>query len=504
MCHRVQSVAVVGAGISGVLSAIHLTAAGLAVTVFERSATAGGVWVYDERQPLEPTYPSTKPSVADFTPEENWDELNLEEAGNTVVPTERSITELQHAPPSPCYAGLKNNVPTPLLAVKGQPWREGTPDFVTHRVLKEYIQNVASKSAAESEYLFNTRVERIWKEDSLWNIRFTTLKYRASGEIEMLGRVQKFDAVVIASGHYHAANVPDIPGLKEWKAAWPGRIEHSKGYRQPHGFRNQNVLLVGAGASSTDIAREISPFAGEVYQVSRGGPFDLPESFLHEKVKRVGAIESFSDVPLQREPGRQHVEGLRGEQAIPSSIKLQDGTVLRNIHRVILCTGYHCSYPFLPTLHDDSAPVSAATPHLLVTDGTQTHNLHKDIFYIPDPTLAFVGVPYYSATFTLFEFQAIAVAAAYSRRAQLPSEDAMRREYEQRVRRKGYGRGFHSLKEEEVAYVRDLLGWVNRDAARRGLPLVEGHTEAWLAARKERTQQLKAMKAAGRPDGGNW
>ena len=91
---------------------------------------------------------------------------------------------------SPCYAGLKNNVPTPLLAVKGQPWREGTPDFVTHRVLKEYIQNVASKSAAESEYLFNTRVERIWKEGSLWNIRFTTLKYRASGEIEMVGRVQ--------------------------------------------------------------------------------------------------------------------------------------------------------------------------------------------------------------------------------------------------------------------------------------------------------------------------
>ena len=238
--------------------------------------------------------------------------------------------------------------------------------------------------------------------------------------------------------------------------------------------------------------------------MSRGGPFDLPESFLHEKVKRVGAIESFSDVPLQREPGRQHVEGLRGEQAIPSSVKLQDGTVLRKIHRVILCTGYHCAYPFLPTLHDDSAPVSAAPPHLLVTDGTQTHNLHKDIFYIPDPTLAFVGVPYYSATFTLFEFQAIAVAAAYSRRAQLPSEDAMRREYEQRVRRKGYGRGFHSLKEEEVAYVRDLVGWVNRDAARRGLPLVEGHTEAWLAARKERTQQLKAMKAAGRPDGGNW
>ena len=35
----------------------------------------------------------------------------------------------------------------------------------------------------------------------------------------------------------------------------------------------------------------------------------------------------------------------------------------------------------------------------------QTHNLHKDIWYIPDPTLAFVGVPYHVATFSLFEFK---------------------------------------------------------------------------------------------------
>ncbi|MCJ1379607.1 hypothetical protein MMC17_002709 [Xylographa soralifera] len=504
MCNRVQSVAVIGAGISGVLSAIHLTAAGLDVTVFERSANAGGVWVYDERQPLEPAYPSTKPSVADFVPEENWDELHMEQAYGTIAPTERSITALQHAPPSPCYAGLKNNVPTPLLAIKGQPWRKGTPDFVNHRVLKEYIQNVAAKSATESEYLFDTRVERIWKEGPQWIIRSTTLKYRASGEVKKISHVRKFDAVVIASGHYHAANVPDIPGLKEWKSAWPGRIEHSKGYRQPHGFQNQNVLLVGAGASSTDIAREISPLAGEVYQVSRGGQFDLPESFLHEKVKRIGAIEYFSDISPQEEAGNQPAKSLRAEQAIPSTVKLKDGTVLSNIHRVILCTGYHCSYPFLPSLHDDSAPASAATPHVLVTDGTQTHNLHKDIFYIPDPTLSFVGVPYYSATFTLFEFQALAVAAAYSRRAKLPSEDAMRREYEQRVRKKGYGRAFHSLREEEVEYVRDLVGWVNQEAVRHGRPLVEGHTEEWLTARRERTQQLKELRAAGRPDGGNW
>lgn len=43
----IKRVAVIGAGISGVVSAGHLLAAGFEVTVFERSQAAGGVW-YDE------------------------------------------------------------------------------------------------------------------------------------------------------------------------------------------------------------------------------------------------------------------------------------------------------------------------------------------------------------------------------------------------------------------------------------------------------------------------
>lgn len=39
-----QNVAVIGAGVSGVVSALHLEAAGLKVTVYERSSAAGGVW----------------------------------------------------------------------------------------------------------------------------------------------------------------------------------------------------------------------------------------------------------------------------------------------------------------------------------------------------------------------------------------------------------------------------------------------------------------------------
>ena len=39
-----MKVGIVGAGISGVVAGAHLKAAGIDVTIFERSAEAGGVW----------------------------------------------------------------------------------------------------------------------------------------------------------------------------------------------------------------------------------------------------------------------------------------------------------------------------------------------------------------------------------------------------------------------------------------------------------------------------
>lgn len=44
MALPIKSVAVIGAGVSGVSAAAHLKAAGLEVTVFERTKTSGGVW----------------------------------------------------------------------------------------------------------------------------------------------------------------------------------------------------------------------------------------------------------------------------------------------------------------------------------------------------------------------------------------------------------------------------------------------------------------------------
>lgn len=295
--------------------------------------------------------------------------------------------------------------------------------------------------------------------------------------------------MVVATGHYHACKIPDTPGLRDWHRQWPDRITHSKSYRNPRGFENQNVLIVGSGVSAWDIARDISPVANRIYQVSRGGAYDLPASIFPENTIRIGGVESFS--PLNDSGVRLAEDG-----SLPGTVRLTSGHTLCNIHRVVLCTGYHMSYPFLSTHHSDTLSPEDADAKVLVTkDGQRTHNLHKDIFYIPDPTLAFIGVPYHVATFSLFEFQAMAVAAVFAGRAELPQEREMRDEYERKTAVKGAGRAFHSLKGygEEIGYVEELVGIVNQGAEERGEEKVEPHTRVWKEAYERRVVRMKAL-----------
>lgn len=246
-----------------------------------------------------------------------------------------------------------------------------------------------------------------------------------------------------------------------------------------------SCLLVGAGVSSMDIARDLGGHARSIYQSSRGGPYDLPEHLLPDNAARIGGIASFGDLDVLS----------KNYDALPGTVTLTSGQKLCDIHQVIVCTGYHVSFPFLRSYHADGVRREDASEECLVTSGQQTHNLHKDIFYIPDPTLAFVGVPYHVATFSLFEFQAMAIAAAFSGRVSLPSQAGMREEYLERIRRKGAGRTFHSLKGagEEPAYVSELVNLANNGSSGDGN--MAGHSQKWLEAFARRGVRQKALSS---------
>lgn len=458
----IRDVAVIGAGISGITSAAHLLRQGLKVTVFERSSQVGGVWHYDERIAKDPTYPNVSPSVADQADSESWPHGSH----SFKAPSFEDVS-VEHAPPGPCYKGLRNNVPTTLMRSTLLNWADGTPEFVSQDQIDQYLRDLAIHTKAQEHIVFDTKADTVTKaaDGKKWVIQTRTLR-KTGADYEFLGRKWDFDAVVVASGHYHEPKIPDMPGLKEWKSRFPDNILHSKQYRTPEIFRNKTVLVIGAGVSSLDVARESHAVAKKVYQSARDGQFDLPASLLPAGAERVGGIDSFE---------------LR-EGATSGDVVLKDGRVLRDIDSIVLGTGYITSYPFLGRLQDPTVPTELADDHVVVSkDGLTTHNLHKDIFYIPDPTLLFVGVPYYTSTFSLFDFQAEVVSRFLAGKAALASQEALREEYnERKVGLVEGSKTFHSLMRKEVPYMNGILEWVNAEASRLGYEPMQGVGERWL------------------------
>lgn len=117
-----------------------------------------------------------------------------------------------------------------------------------------------------------------------------------------------------------------------------------------------------------------------------------------------------------------------------------------------------------------------------MTDGKGVLNVYRDSFYIPDPTLAFVGLSINTAAFSFFEYQSIAIARVFGGKARLPNEFRRREAYRQMVQQKGEGRDSHLMgKENERRFVKETVAWLNEEAPIFGASLVEGHTEEWLA-----------------------
>ncbi|KAI0458376.1 hypothetical protein F5B21DRAFT_24750 [Xylaria acuta] len=464
----IKSVAVIGAGISGVVSAAHLINEGFEVAVFERTGTIGGVWCYDERVDFDPPFPNVVPPAQDWT--------DVEAEG--LQPAEALIL---HGPPGPCYAGLKNNVPTSLMKSSLLPWPEGTEEFIDQGRIVHYLQDIAKLHHVTEHVQFHTRVEGVTKPagNARWTVKTSTLRVEENS-FSVLRSSESFDAVVVASGHYHLPFVPDIPGLAAWKDRFPDRVMHSKSYRTPEPFRGNTVLLVGAGASSLDIAREVDGLGGKVYQSRRESKYDLTASRLPEAVKRVAMVAEFivDEIDVS-----QPVCNGANTGAIPGKIVLEDETTLENIDYVVIATGYITSYPFLGNLEQPSVAWEDADETTVITaDGYTTHNLHKDIFYIPDPTLVFIGVSQLVSTFSLFDFQARVMAKVLAGRVRLPAESIMKAEQRERKAHFQPGDRFHALLLGEQAYIAEVLTWVNADLTKADLAPMEGMDAKWLMA----------------------
>jgi hypothetical protein len=75
-------------------------------------------------------------------------------------------------------------------------WPEGTPDYVSHNVMKEYIQDTSRKTRVEDVTIYGARVKNISKQGEGWNVTWSTLNDEDSGIVEREIESDQFELTV--------------------------------------------------------------------------------------------------------------------------------------------------------------------------------------------------------------------------------------------------------------------------------------------------------------------
>jgi cation diffusion facilitator CzcD-associated flavoprotein CzcO len=194
------------------------------------------------------------------------------------------------------------------------------------------------------------------------------------------------------------------------------------------------VLIVGNGPSGWDITERVAQVASSV-------------------------VVSVRRLPTTVNPGASRAVGLIEKYDWETrSISFHEGDVMHDVDVVVYCTGYQFNFPFVIKSLADQTP--------LFPPGFKVADLYEHMFYIPKPTLAFVGLPKMTATFIVAEAQSAVVARVFSGRIDLPERAEMRRWNQQYlVRHKRKSRSdanYHTLStkdEEDKDYVNSLQRW---------------------------------------------
>ncbi|OBZ83150.1 Thiol-specific monooxygenase, partial [Choanephora cucurbitarum] len=269
----IKRVAIVGCGPGGLAAARALKNEQCfdTITIFERNNHTGGTWKYSPEKNTPPPFPS----------------VNALEVDNTLREPELH---------SPIYANLHTNLPHSVMCFHDVPFPEDTPLYPSHAHVMDYLSHVAEQENIVSLVRFRTLVENAEFIDEAWHISVL--------ELETDRRyTEKFDALVVATGHYAVPYIPGLPGLKQISENKSIELVHSREYRQPNEYKNKVVFVIGGGSSANDIVREVATVAKKVYQSIRT-PTELSRQSISlnpPNVQQVALVKQFSDGAIQLE-----------------------------------------------------------------------------------------------------------------------------------------------------------------------------------------------------------
>jgi len=370
---RSRSVAVIGAGAAGLVTARSMKDEGHDVTVFEMGSSVGGVWVYDN------------------------------EIESTIDGTTKSEVH------SSMYSNLRTNLPREVMGYRdfffGDVYGEDERRFCSHAEVQAYLRSFSEAFNISEMIKFDTKVLQVRRQPAetetggmRWEVSTATSSPASSDSAAQLYSTQVFDAVVVCNGHYSQPRLPSVKGAD----VYPGLIMHSHSYRTPERFKGQRVVIVGAQASGEDIARDVADVAAEVYICAR----------------------SWQNADWARETSAIGPKGNIWRrnmviEALPDGRVVFEGGVTTDhgVDAIVYCTGYIYDFPFLDTTSSD-AVVTVKDNHV---SPLYQHMFNPQV----GPSLSFIGLPWKIVPFPLFQLQSQWIAQLLSGRAAVPSQSEM-------------------------------------------------------------------------------
>lgn len=376
------TVAVIGAGISGLTTLKMLEDYGIEAVCFEASDRIGGNWAFDN--------PNGSSSA---------------------------------------YRSLHIDTSKHQLSFRDFPMPEEFPDFPHHTQVKQYLDDYAEAFDLLRSIVFETRVvhaERL--PGGGWELTTERAGERAS---------RRFDALVVGNGHHWDPRFADFPG------EFAGEMIHSHAYIDPWDplhLMDKRILVVGIGNSAADITVELSSRAmrNEVVLSTRSSAWIVPKYIAGKPADKYFATLPYVPYSWQRKviqamqplsagtpesyglptPNHRFFEA-HPTQSVELPLRLGSGDVTakgdidrldgHTVHFadgtsaefdvIIQATGYNTTFPFFAT-------------GFLSADANNHVPLYKRIFVPGIDDLALVG--FAQATPTLFPFveaQARLVAA---------------------------------------------------------------------------------------------
>jgi dimethylaniline monooxygenase (N-oxide forming) len=226
-----KRVAVIGAGVAGIVSAKVLKHDGFDVTIFEKESTIGGVWAE-----------------------------------------------------SRAYPGLRTNNPRETYVFSDFDYPEGTDDFPTAGQVRGYLNNYAEYFGLKPHLRLSTMVVSVSRMAS----KRDGLQPGFQVQVKPVGSSAKtetydFDHVVICNGVFSEPYIPKFDGQDRFL----GKILHSSQLTDPATIKGKRVVVVGAGKSALDCATFAAQQAASATLVFRKPHWMIPRYFGKTRVDKV-------------------------------------------------------------------------------------------------------------------------------------------------------------------------------------------------------------------------